>query len=290
MNFFEAIFFGIIQGLTEFLPVSSSAHIRIIGALLGDDPGAAFTAIIQIGTESAVLLYFRHDIARILSHWYRCLMGTNGKDMHSRFGAGDKDASMGWYIIVGTLPIVIAGVLFQKRIETSLRNLWITVSVLIIFGLLLWYFDAKSRQIKTLDDMNMKEAAIFGFGQMLALIPGVSRSGGTITFGRAMGYTRESAARVSFLMAIPAVFGAAVLETVKAIGDASSEPGFPGWGATICATIVSFVVGYLVIIAFLKIISTFSYKGFAIYRIVVAVIVAVLLIAGVILPLAGPQS
>ncbi|MFT8593347.1 MAG: undecaprenyl-diphosphatase UppP [Bifidobacterium sp.] len=290
MNFFEAIFFGIIQGLTEFLPVSSSAHIRIIGALLGDDPGAAFTAIIQIGTESAVLLYFRHDIARILSHWYRCLIGTNGKDMHSRLGSGDKDASMGWYIIVGTLPIVIAGVLFQKRIETSLRNLWITVSVLIIFGLLLWYFDAKSRQIKTLDDMNMKEAAIFGLGQMLALIPGVSRSGGTITFGRAMGYTREAAARVSFLMAIPAVFGAAVLETVKALGDASSEPGFPGWGATICATLVSFIVGYMVIIAFLKIISTFSYKGFAIYRIVVAVLVAILMVSGVILPMAGPQS
>ncbi|MFT8704185.1 undecaprenyl-diphosphatase UppP [Bifidobacterium aquikefiricola] len=290
MNFFEAIFFGIIQGLTEFLPVSSSAHIRIIGAVLGDDPGAAFTAIIQIGTEAAVLLYFRHDIARILSHWYRCLIGTNGTDMHSRFGAGDKDASMGWYIIVGTMPIVIAGVLFQKRIETSLRNLWVTVSVLIIFGLLLWYFDAKSKQIKKLDDMNMKEAALFGVGQMLALIPGVSRSGGTITFGRAMGYTREAAARVSFLMAIPAVFGAAVLETIKAIGDASSEPGFPGWGATICATIVSFIVGYMVIIAFLKIISTFSYKGFAIYRIVVAVIVAILLIAGVILPLAGPQS
>ncbi|MFT8639868.1 undecaprenyl-diphosphatase UppP [Bifidobacterium sp.] len=290
MNFFEAIFFGIIQGLTEFLPVSSSAHIRIIGALLGDDPGAAFTAIIQIGTESAVLLYFRHDIARILSHWYRCLIGTNGKDVHSRLGSGDKDASMGWYIIVGTLPIVIAGVLFQKRIETSLRNLWITVSVLIIFGLLLWYFDAKSRQIKTLDDMNMKEAAIFGLGQMLALIPGVSRSGGTITFGRAMGYTREAAARVSFLMAIPAVFGAAVLETVKALGDASSEPGFPGWGATICATLVSFIVGYMVIIAFLKIISTFSYKGFAIYRIVVAVLVAILMVSGVILPMAGPQS
>lgn len=290
MNFLEAIFFGIIQGLTEFLPVSSSAHIRIVGALLGDDPGAAFTAIIQIGTESAVLLYFRHDIARILSHWYRCLVGAQGKDMRSRFGAGDKDASMGWYIIVGTLPIVIAGVLFQKRIETSLRNLWITVTVLIIFGLLLWYFDAKSRQIKNLDDMNMKEAAIFGVGQMLALIPGVSRSGGTITFGRAMGYTREAAARVSFLMAIPAVFGAAVLETVKSLGDAAAEPGFPGWGATICATLVSFIVGYMVIIAFLKVVSTFSYKGFAIYRIVIAVIVAILMIANVIMPLAGPQS
>jgi undecaprenyl-diphosphatase UppP len=204
MNFFQAIFLGLVQALTEYLPVSSSAHIRIIGDLmLGHDPGAAFTAIIQFGTEFAVLLYFRHDIARILSHWFGCLFGRNGKDLKSRMGSGDKDASLGWYIIIGTIPIVLAGVLFKSTIETTLRNLWITVTVLIVFGVLLWIADARSRQVKTIDDMNTKEAIAFGIGQMLALIPGVSRSGGTITFGRAMGYTREAAVRVSFLMAIP---------------------------------------------------------------------------------------
>ena len=287
MNFFEAIFFGIVQGLTEYLPISSSAHIRIIGALLGEDPGAAFTAIIQIGTETAVLLYFRHDIARILGHWFACLLGKDGSALRNRLGARDRDAAMGWYVIIGTLPIVIVGALFQHVIERGLRNLWITVTMLVIFGVLLWFFDARGRQIKTIGDMTAREALIFGIGQMLALIPGVSRSGGTITFGRAMGYTREAAARVSFLMAIPAVFAAAILEAVKSVRSAAAMPGFPGWGATICATIVSFLVGYVVIIAFLKIVSTFSYRGFAIYRIALAAVVALLLIMSVLQPLAG---
>ncbi|MCH4208698.1 undecaprenyl-diphosphate phosphatase [Bifidobacterium sp.] len=285
MNFFQAIFLGLVQALTEYLPVSSSAHIRIIGDLmLGHDPGAAFTAIIQFGTEFAVLLYFRRDIARILSHWFGCLFGRNGSSLHSRMGAGDKDASMGWYIILGTIPIVVAGVLFKHTIETTLRNLWITVTVLIIFGVLLWIADARSRQVKTLDDMNTKEALVFGIGQMLALIPGVSRSGGTITFGRALGYTREAAVRVSFLMAIPAVFGAGILESISAVSDLSDPQvaaTFPGWGATLAATAVSFLVGYIVIIGFLKFVSTFSYKAFAIYRIGLAVVVALLLLTNV---------
>jgi undecaprenyl-diphosphatase len=201
--------------------------------------------------------------------------------LKSRLGKGDRDATFGWYIIIGTMPILIAGILFQNVIETTLRNMWITVTVLFLFGILLWVVDARFPERKTVQEMNWKEALLFGVGQMLALIPGVSRSGGTITFGRAMGYTREDAVRVSFIMAIPAVFGSGVLEAVKAIGDYKSEANFPGWGATIAATIVSFIVGYIVIIAFLKFVSTFSYKAFAIYRIVLAVLVAVLLIAGV---------
>ena len=261
MNFFQAIFLGLVQALTEYLPVSSSAHIRIVGDLmLGSDPGAAFTAIIQIGTELAVILYFR---------------------------AHNRDTQMGWFIILGTMPILIAGVLFKHVIETSLRNLWITVTVLALFGVLLWVVDARAKQIKTMEEMTWKDALVFGIGQMLALIPGVSRSGGTITFGRAMGYTREAAVRVSFLMAIPAVFGAGILEAVSAVKDvAAGDAGmFPGWGATIAATIVAFVVGYVVIIGFLKFVSTFSYKAFAIYRIALAVVVALLLICGVISPL-----
>ena len=213
MNFFQAIILGIVQALTEYLPVSSSAHIRIIGDLmLGADPGAAFTAIIQIGTELAVILYFRRDIINILSHWFGCLFGKNGPDWRARMGRGDKYATLGWNVIVGSIPIIILGFTLQNIIETSLRNLWITVTVLFLFGLLLWIVDARSRQIKTMDDMNYRDAFLFGLGQSMALIPGVSRSGGTITVGRALGYTRESAVRLSFLMAIPAVFGSGLLE------------------------------------------------------------------------------
>ena len=288
MNFFQAIFLGLVQALTEYLPVSSSAHIRIIGDLmLGSDPGAAFTAIIQIGTELAVILYFRHDIIRILGAWFGSLFGKEGKDFKSRMGAHNPDTQMGWFIILGTMPILIAGLLFKHAIEGSLRNLWITVTVLALFGVLLWVVDARSKQVKTMREMTWKDALIFGIGQMLALIPGVSRSGGTITFGRAMGYTREAAVRVSFLMAIPAVFGAGILEAVSAVKDvAAGDAGmFPGWGPTIAAAIVAFVVGYVVIIGFLKFVSTFSYKAFAIYRIGLAIVVALLLITGVLSPL-----
>ena len=288
MNFFQAIFLGLVQALTEYLPVSSSAHIRIIGDLmLGSDPGAAFTAIIQIGTELAVILYFRRDIIRILGAWFGSLFGKEGKDFKSRMGAHNPDTQMGWFIILGTMPILIAGLLFKHAIEGSLRNLWITVTVLVLFGVLLWVVDARSKQVKTMKEMTWKDALIFGIGQMLALIPGVSRSGGTITFGRAMGYTREAAVRVSFLMAIPAVFGAGILEAVSAVKDvAAGDAGmFPGWGPTIAAAIVAFVVGYVVIIGFLKCVSTFSYKAFAIYRIGLAVVVALLLITGVLSPL-----
>ena len=288
MNFFQAIFLGLVQALTEYLPVSSSAHIRIIGDLmLGSDPGAAFTAIIQIGTELAVILYFRRDIIRILGAWFGSLFGKEGKDFKSRMGAHNPDTQMGWFIILCTMPILIAGLLFKHAIEGSLRNLWITVTVLVLFGVLLWVVDARSKQVKTMKEMTWKDALIFGIGQMLALIPGVSRSGGTITFGRAMGYTREAAVRVSFLMAIPAVFGAGILEAVSAVKDvAAGDAGmFPGWGPTIAAAIVAFVVGYVVIIGFLKFVSTFSYKAFAIYRIGLAVVVALLLITGVLSPL-----
>ena len=288
MNFFQAIFLGLVQALTEYLPVSSSAHIRIIGDLmLGSDPGAAFTAIIQIGTELAVILYFRRDIIRILGAWFGSLFGKEGKDFKSRMGAHNPDTQMGWFIILGTMPILIAGLLFKHAIEGSLRNLWITVTVLMLFGVLLWVVDARSKQVKTMKEMTWKDALIFGIGQMLALIPGVSRSGGTITFGRAMGYTREAAVRVSFLMAIPAVFGAGILEAVSAVKDvAAGDAGmFPGWGPTIAAAIVAFVVGYVAIIGFLKFVSTFSYKAFAIYRIGLAVVVALLLITGVLSPL-----
>ena len=257
MNLFQAIVLGIVQALTEYLPVSSSAHIRIVGDLmLGSDPGAAFTAIIQIGTELAVILYFRHDIANILTHWFACLFGKNGKDWKARMGRGDNYATLGWNIIVGSIPIVILGFTLQNVIETTLRNLWITATVLLLFGILLWVVDARAKQTKTMDDMTYRDAFLFGLGQSMALIPGVSRSG--------------------------------LLEAVKAVKDYKTDAMFPGWGPTLIAMVISFILGYIVIIGFLKFVSTFSYKAFAIYRIALAVVVALLLIAGV-LPAIDPS-
>ena len=256
MNFFQAIILGIVQALTEYLPVSSSAHIRIFGDLmLGSDPGA---------------------------------FGKNGKDWKARMGRGDNYATLGWNIIVGSIPIIILGFTLQNVIETSLRNLWITVTVLLVFGILLWMVDAKARQNKTMNDMTYRDAFLFGLGQSMALIPGVSRSGGTITVGRALGYTREAAVRLSFLMAIPAVFGSGLLEAIKAVKNYKTDAMFPGWGPTLVAMVISFVLGYIVIIGFLKFVSNFSYKAFAIYRIGLAVVVALLLIVGV-LPAIDPS-
>jgi undecaprenyl-diphosphatase len=292
MSVWEAIVLGLVQGLTEFLPVSSSAHLRIVGELIGSgDPGAAFTAITQIGTETAVLLYFRHDIARICTHWWRAVRGDLGTDWRARTGAPvggprDPDAQMAWYIALGSVPIVLLGLLFQDAIEQPFRNLWLIVVTLAGFALVLDWADRRGRHAKPLTDLNPRHAVYFGLAQAMALIPGVSRSGGTITAGLLMGYTREAAARYSFLLAIPAVLGSGLFQLASSVGDFGSA-GTPALGVTIIATVVAFVVGYVVIIGFLKIVSTFSYRPFVVYRIGLAVVVALLLITGVLDPLAG---
>ncbi|AEE45909.1 undecaprenyl-diphosphate phosphatase [Cellulomonas fimi] len=286
----EAIFLGLVQGLTEFLPVSSSAHLRIVGELLGSgDPGAAFTAITQLGTESAVLLYFRRDIARICRAWWSAVRGDRGTDLRARMGmpAGeraDHDALMAWFIALGSVPIVLLGLLFQDAIERPFRNLWLIVLTLAGFALVLGWADRRAVQQRTLDDLTPRDALKFGLWQSLALVPGVSRSGGTITGGLLMGYTREAAARYSFLLAIPAVFGSGLFQLAKSVGD-FGEAGTPSFGATLLATLVAFVVGYLVIIVFLKIVSTFSYKPFVVYRLGLAALVALLLVTNVLEPL-----
>jgi len=285
MGFGEAVLLGLVQGLTEFLPVSSSAHIRIISELMTHtDAGAAFTAVIQLGTESAVLLYFRRDIARILTAWWRALRGGDGTDLRSRLGApvgrpADHDAQMAWFIAVGSLPIVVLGLLFKDAIESGLRNLWITVAVLAGFALVLGWADRVGAKRRRLDELTPRHAGAFGFWQALALVPGVSRSGGTITGGLLLGYTREAAARYSFLLAIPAVFGSGLFELARNF-DQFGHGATPGFGATAVATLVAFGVGYLVIIAFLKIISTFSYKPFVWYRLALAAVVVLLLVTG----------
>ncbi|MFS0704125.1 undecaprenyl-diphosphate phosphatase [Cellulomonas sp. 179-A 9B4 NHS] len=291
----DGILLGVVQGLTEFLPVSSSAHLRIVGELLGSgDPGAAFTAITQLGTEAAVLLYFRRDIRRIVLAWWAAVRGAHGTDLRSRLGmpAGrpaDHDALMAWFIALGSVPIVVLGLAFQDAIERPFRNLWLVALTLVVFALLLGWADRRAAQQRTLEDLTPRHALAFGFWQALALVPGVSRSGGTITGGLLMGYTREAAARYSFLLAIPAVFGSGLYQLAKSAGD-FGQAGTPGLGVTFVATVVAFVVGYVVIIAFLKIVSTFSYTPFVYYRIGLALVVVLLLLTGVLEPVSAPAN
>ncbi len=283
MNAWEAVLLGLVQGLTEFLPISSSAHLRIVGELIGSqDPGAAFTAITQIGTETAVLLYFRRDIARICAAWWRSVRGDHGTDWRARLGRHDHDAAMAWYIALGSVPIVLLGLLFQDAIENTFRNLYVTALMLAVFALLLGWADRVGAKRRTLRELSAGQAVAFGFAQALALVPGVSRSGGTITAGLLMGFTREAAARYSFLLAIPAVMGSGFYQLFKSADEPA--PGAPGAGATLIATLVAFVVGYFVIIAFLKIVSTFSYTPFVVYRLVLAALVVLLLLVGVLEP------
>lgn len=271
MGIFEAILLGILQGLTEFLPISSSAHLRVASELMGiGDAGAAFTAITQIGTEAAVIVFFWRDIVRIIGRWFRSLTGSVPRK--------DPDALMGWWIIIGTLPIVALGLLFQDQIEGTLRSLWFVAISLIVFGLLLGVADRVGSKVRPLEKLTWKHGLIYGFAQALALIPGVSRSGGTITAGLFMGYKREAAARYSFLLAIPAVLGSGFYQVYKALKAPASETPM---GMTLIATVVAFVVAIFVIGFFMRYISKGSFLPFVIYRVILGVAIIVLLSTGV---------
>jgi undecaprenyl-diphosphatase len=275
VGWFEAVVLGLVQGLTEFLPISSSAHLRIVGAAFGwDDPGAAFTAITQIGTEAAVVLYFRRDIARILTAWVLSLFGRR---------RNDPDARMGWLIIVGSIPIVILGLLFQDQIETTLRDLRIVAIALVAFSLILYWADRVGAKNRQLTDLTIGHGIAFGLAQAAALIPGVSRSGGTITMGLFLGYTREAAARYSFLLAIPAVLGSGFFQAYEALtGDVAGET--VAWGPTILATVIAFAVGLTVIAWLLRYLNRGSFTPFVVYRVVVGLLVLALVGAGVLSP------
>ncbi|WP_163550395.1 undecaprenyl-diphosphate phosphatase [Candidatus Frankia nodulisporulans] len=315
MNYPQATMLGLVQGLTEFLPVSSSAHLRITAAAAGwDDPGAAFTAITQIGTEAAVLLYFRRDIARILRASARSI-----RDREARY---DPDARIGWLVLLGTIPIGVLGLTFQDAIEGPFRDLRLTAMSLILLGLVLGGADryaasgrrkgrhALPRPRRTLDDLSVRDGVLFGFAQAAALIPGVSRSGATISGGLLLGYTRQAAARYSFLLAMPAVLASGLFELRHLIGsgdeDASDTPSGSAaaqsassvagvaelsWGPTLLATGVAFTTGYAAIAWFLRYISSRSFAPFVAYRVGLGVLLLVLLAAGVLDAQAGaPQD
>ncbi|MFF4159739.1 undecaprenyl-diphosphate phosphatase [Streptomyces sp. NPDC001678] len=289
MSWFESLVLGLVQGLTEFLPISSSAHLRLTAAFADwPDPGAAFTAITQIGTEAAVLIYFRRDIARIVSAWSRSLTDRRARR--------DHDAMTGWLVIVGSLPIGVLGLLLKDAIAGPFRDLRLIATTLVVMGVVLGVADrlaardatgGRHRAVRTrkgLTELDVKDGLVFGFCQAMALVPGVSRSGATISGGLLIGYTREAAARYSFLLAVPAVLASGLFE-LKDAGD-----GHTAWGPTLFATLVAFVVGYAVIAWFMRFISSRSFMPFVIYRILLGLLLFALVGAGVLAPHAGELS
>ena len=275
---FEALILGIVQGLTEFLPISSSAHIRIVGEFLdgAKDPGARFTAITQIGTELAVLIFFRKDIVAIVRAWFQVAI------MRKDISIEDKPrARMGWLIIFGTVPIVILGYFGSDFIEKDLRSLWLIASVMIIFGVILGIADKYGKSERSLDQLSTKHGLLYGAAQALALMPGVSRSGATIAMGRFLGYSREAALRYSFLLALPAVFGSGFYQLKKAFSS-DAEPNVFSIPETLAATAVAFVIGYIIIAWLLKFVATRSFMPFIIYRVVLGSLILILLATGVI--------
>ena len=274
----EALILGIVQGLTEFLPISSSAHIRIVGEFLdgAKDPGARFTAITQIGTELAVLIFFRNDIKAIIVAWFRQVL------KRAELSAEEKgQARMGWLIIIGSVPIVVLGYFGRDIITNDLRSLWLIASVMIIFGVILGIADKYGKSERSLDQLSTKHGLLYGAAQALALVPGVSRSGATIAMGRFLGYSREAALRYSFLLAIPAVFGSGFYQLKNAFSS-DAAPNVFSIPETLAATAVAFGVGYLVIAWLLKFVSTKSFMPFIIYRIILGSVLLVLLATGVI--------
>ena len=273
MEWFQALTLGLLQGLTEFLPISSSAHLRIFPELFGwPDPGAAFTAVIQIGTELAVLIYFRHDIWRIAWSWLRSIVRPELR--------GERDTLLGWYIIVGTVPVVVVGIALKDTIETDFRNLWLTGSVLVGLGIVLGIAEHVGSKDRPISELGWRSAVLLGLAQALSVVPGVSRSGATISMGLFLGYEREAATRFAFLLAIPAVVGAGIFE----LPEATSGDNAYTVPETLIATVMAFVVGYATIAWLLRYVSTRSYAPFVIYRIVLGTGVLLLLWAGVLSP------
>lgn len=275
MSWTQVIVLSIVQGLTEFLPVSSSGHLRIVSELFwGVDAGASFTAVIQLGTELAVLVYFAPMIWQIIKGW--CI----GWADKSRRG---QDWKMGWYVIVGSIPIGVIGLLAEDYIRGALRNLWITASMLILFSFVFIAAERMGKKSRGFDELTMKDAIVMGLCQCLALIPGVSRSGGTISGGLFLGLDREVATRFSFLLAIPAVLASGLFSLPDAFAPQAGQAA--SGIQLLVGTSVAFALGYASIAWLLKFVSGHSFEWFAAYRIPIGIIVMILLALGVLQPL-----
>ncbi len=275
MNPFDAVILGIVQGLTEFLPISSSAHVQIAQQLLGlgqmSKPQlTAFIATIQLGTEAAVIIYFWKDIQRIISAFFSKLTKKTGLTIEQV-----RDAKLGWLIIIGSLPLVAVGLIFKNQIETQLRSLWVIAIMLIVFGVVLGIADLVGKRQRSIEQLTTKHGILFGLGQALAVIPGVSRSGGTISVGLFLGYSRQAAARYSFLLAIPAVIASGTYEFLSTYRDLDGSM----LAATAVATLVSFAVGFSVIVGLLRYLNRGSFLPFVIWRIAVGIGLIVILVS-----------
>jgi undecaprenyl-diphosphatase len=277
LNIFEAVLLGAIEGVTEFLPISSTGHLTIVEKLLGyeiDDPDiTAFTAIIQSGAVIATVIFLRRDLLRIISAWLRGLVNAGARH--------DPDWRYGWAIILGSLPIGIVGLLFQDTITSTLRSLWFVAGALILWSGVMWFADHAATQVRHEDDVTWKDTLIIGVVQSLALIPGVSRSGATMSAGLLRDLDRVTVTKLSFFLSIPALLGATVLQSVTEFDNIS---GGVGWLNTIVATLVSFVVGYAAVAWLLKFIAKHSYSLFIGYRLVLGSLLMVLLATNVIEP------
>lgn len=269
MSLLEAVVLGLVQGVTEFLPISSSAHLRIVPALAGwDDPGAEFTAVIQLGTMAAVLIYFRRDLLQIVSAWLRELRGSRRTRSH--------EANLGWLIILGTGPIVVFGFVFRDQIESGARDLYVIGSALILFSVVMLLAERAASQRRTLTQLNRRDGIFIGVAQALALIPGVSRSGATISAGLFRGFDRVAAARFSFLLSVPAV----VLSGLFELGDVGADGA--SVAPTVIATIVAFASGYAAIAWLLRFLASHSLRVFVAYRIPLGAVVLGLAATGAI--------
>ena len=274
MSWLQVIVLSIVQGLTEFLPVSSSGHLRIVSELFwGEDAGASFTAVIQLGTELAVLVFFAKDIWRILTAWFAGLFDKTKRGF---------DYRMGWMVIVGTIPVGIAGVLLKDLIRENFRNLWITATVLILFSFVFILAERYGKKQRGFEELTMKDAIVMGLWQCLALIPGVSRSGGTISGGLLRNLDREVATRFSFLLAIPAVLASGLFSLPDAFNPQAGQAA--SGLQLLVGSGIGFVVGYISIAWLLKFVSNHSFAWFAAYRIPLGVIVMILLATGVMQP------
>lgn len=274
MSWLEAVVLGVVQGLTEFLPISSSAHLRIVSAFFfGNDAGAAFTAVTQLGTETAVLIFFWSDIWRLLSAWFRGLANRDARDY---------DYRLAWYVILGSIPIGVFGLLFQKAIEGPARNLYLNASVLIVFGLVLALAERNGPQRRGPDQLTLRDGLVMGFAQCLALVPGVSRSGGTITAGLLLGLTRPVAVRFSFLLALPAVL-ASGLYSLKDVGEPVAPGQVASSGAQIAvATVIAFGLGYASIAWLLRFVQDHTIYAFVWYRVLLGLVVLLAVTSGVV--------
>jgi undecaprenyl-diphosphatase len=273
VSLFEAIILGITQGLTEFLPISSTAHLRIVPAFAGwEDPGAAFTAVTQLGTMTAVLLFFRADLVRIARAWLRSLRDPAARK--------ELDARLGWYIVLGTIPIGIFGLAFKDSIETGARDLYLISIALILLGLVLLAAERVGTKERSIEQITRRDGIAIGFAQALALVPGVSRSGATISAGLFLGLDRTSAARFSFLLSVPAVVLSGLLEFASILSGSDGQ--HVGLGALAVATFLAFVVGYASIAFLLRFLTNHSTVVFVVYRVALGALVLALVSTGAI--------